>query len=401
MRHVSCCGLILAAIALLIPAAAAADAPLAAAVGGLESRLAGDPAAAGAGPLETARYAAAVVSAALAVFEQSRHLDKPHFARNDGIDGRAGLYNPDNLYSSTLVSDKGIYRIHGRRGSHVMLSLQLLDAYPIVGLGRNLAAINLETLGIRAGDDFEIFLGGPSHGRHWFALPAGTKAVLARQTFEDWSAETPSSLRIDRLDRGAGKVAPDEAARTAADYLLAADRTWNAGYLPRIRQLPVNRIPPPRASDTDAGGLGGQQSVAARYRLTAGQALIITVGRSNAIYQGIQLGNPWFVAPNYIDHQVSLNRSQAAVDADGRIRYVISLSDPGVANWLDPAGFGEGYLFMRWQGLSRPLVAEEAPTVELVTLAELPGRLPAETRQLSAAQRAEQLAQRLSVPIRK
>ena len=401
MRNLSYGCLMLAAVALQIPAAAAADAPLAGAIGGLEARLASDPAAVSAGPLETARYAAALVSAALAVFEQSRHLDKPYFARNDGIDGRAGLYNPDNHYTSALLSDQGSYRIHGRRGSHVMLTLQLLDAYPIVGLGRNLAVINLEAAGIKAGENFELFLGGPPRSGRWFALPAGTKAILARQTFEDWTAETPSTLRIDRLDRGAGKVEPAEAARTAADYVLAADRTWNAGYLPMIRQLPLNRLPPPRASDVGAGGLDGQQSVAARYRLNPDQALVITVGRSNALYQGVQLGNSWFVAPNYIDHQVSLNRSQAAVDADGRIRYVVSLIDPGVANWLDPAGFAEGYLFMRWQGLSRPLSPEEAPTAELVTLAELRDRLPPGTRQLSAAQRAEQLARRMSVPIRK
>lgn len=399
MMDISGVGLFLAASALFVPASMAAETAFSAAVAGLEARLAGDPAATSAGSGATASYAEGLVSAAISVFEQSRHIDKPHFARNDAIDGRAGLYNPDNLYASALLSDKGTYRVYGRRGSHVMLTLQLLDSYPIVGLGRNLAAINLEAIGIGPGEDFEIFFGGAPRSGHWFVLPSGTRAILARQTFEDWTAETPSSLRIDRLDRDAGNVEPDEAGRTAADYLLAADRTWNAGYLPRIRQIPVNRLLPPRASELGSGGLDGQQSVAARYHLMSGQALIITVGRSSARYQGAQLGNSWFVAPNYVDHQVSLNRGQAAADADGRIRYVLSLSDPGVANWLDPAGFAEGYLFMRWQGLSRSLTPEEAPTAELVTLTELHERLPAETRFLSATQRAEQLAKRLMVPI--
>ncbi len=96
--------------------------------------------------------------------------------------------------------------------------------------------------------------------------------------------------------------------------------TWNAGYLPRIRQLPVNRL---------------------------------------------------------------------------------KLADPGVANWLDPAGFAEGYLFLRWQGLAQGPGADEAPSAELTPLAELDRRLPEGTRRVSARQRAAQLAQRLMAPLRK
>ncbi len=80
----------------------------------------------------------------------------------------------------------------------------------------------------------------------------------------------------------------------------------------------------------------------ARYRLAPDEALLVTVERSDARYQGIQLGDPWFVTPNWIDHQASLTRAQAAVDADGRMRLVISLRDPGVANWLDPGGLRGG-----------------------------------------------------------
>jgi hypothetical protein len=139
----------------------------------------------------------------------------------------------------------------------------------------------------------------------------------------------------------------------------------------------------------------------ARYHLGPEQALLITVKKSDARYQGIQLGDPWFVTPNYIDHQTSMTRAQAATDSDGHIRFVISLADPGVANWLDPAGFAEGYLFMRWQGLARDLSTEEAPTAELVTLSELRRRLPPETRWVTPEARAAQLAGRLMAPIRR
>lgn len=379
--------------------AAAQPVSLGAAVQTLEAQLAANPIAASAGEAATARYGTGLVAGALAAYEQSRHLDKPHIGRSDGIDGRAGLYNPDNIYASALLAENGQYRIRGRRGSHAMLTFQILDSYPIVGLGRNLAVVDPDALGIRPGETFEILLGGPPRPGRWFPLPAGARALLVRQTFEDWTRETPSALSIERLDAGAAPIDATVPGASAGDYVLAAARTWNDGYLPMIRKLPVNQLPPPRASDSGSGGLGGQQSVMARYRIEPGQALLITVKKSAARYQGVQLGDPWFVTPNYVDHQVSLTRAQAAVDRDGRLRFVISLTDPGIANWLDPAGFAEGYLFMRWQGLPRPLAADEAPTAQLVDLAELAAHLPPETRRVTPAQRAGQIAQRRRAPI--
>ena len=391
-------GLWLAGAAIAV--AADAKAPLGAAISRLEAALAADSAAAAAGPAATARYAAGIVAAALAVWEQSRHLDRPYFARSASVDGRPGLANPDNVYDSALLDGHGEYRIHGRRGTHAMLTLQILDAYPIVALGRNLAAVDLDAQGVRPGEEFELRLGGAPRPGLWFELPRDARALLVRQSFDDWVHETPTQLAIERLDQGAPAVDVTVPGASAADYVAAADRLWNASYLPKIRQLPVNVLPPPRASDTDAGGLGGQQSVMARYRLAPDEALLITVERSDARYQGIQLGDPWFVTPNWIDHQVSLTRAQAAVDADGRMRLVISLRDPGVANWLDPAGFAEGFVFMRWQGLASPLRTQTAPTAQLLKLAELEAHLLGDTRRVTAAGRAAQLALRQRAPIR-
>ena len=384
-------------VVVVSPIRAHADQTLGETLTAIERDLSTRPEAASAGPAATQRYIAGLVAASLDVFEQSRHLDAPWFGRSAGLDGRPGLFNPDNIYRSALLSGEGIYRISGTRGSHALFTLQILDAYPVVALGKNLVVIDLDALGIRAGEDFSITLGGARAEGHWFALPVSARAVLARQTFNDWSAETPSTLRIERLDTGASPVDAGMPGASAADYLAAASRLWNSGLYARV---PVNVFPPPRPSDTGAGGLGGQQSVMARFRLDAGTALVVTVRRSAARYQGIQVGDPWFVTPNAIDHTASFSAAQAAADDDGYLRFVISDTDPGVANWLDPGDTREGFVFLRWQGLPAPLAAADAPRVEVVPLKELRAHLPAGTQWVNAAGRAAQKASRRTVPVR-
>ena len=86
--------------------------------------------------------------------------------------------------------------------------------------------------------------------------------------------------------------------------------------------------------------------------------MIVTVpaaGPRVAPYQGIQLGSMWYVSLDYINHQTSLTADQARIDPDGRMRFVISERDPGLANWLECTGHRRGYVQIRWQRLARDL----------------------------------------------
>jgi hypothetical protein len=98
--------------------------------------------------------------------------------------------------------------------------------------------------------------------------------------------------------------------------------------------------------------------------------MIVTVPRSDAPYQGIQLGSTWYISLDYINHQTSLTADQARVDPDGKIRFVISERDPGVANWLERTGHDRGYVQIRWQRLSRELGPSDGPVVEVVKVDE-------------------------------
>jgi hypothetical protein len=104
--------------------------------------------------------------------------------------------------------------------------------------------------------------------------------------------------------------------------------------------------------------------------------MIVTVPRSDAPYQGIQLGSMWYISLDYVNHQTSLTADQARIDPDGKIRFVISERNPGLANWLERTGHRRGYVQIRWQRLARDLKPEDGPEVELVRLDELERRLP-------------------------
>jgi hypothetical protein len=103
----------------------------------------------------------------------------------------------------------------------------------------------------------------------------------------------------------------------------------------------------------------------------------------------------WYVSLDYINHQTSLTADQARTDPDGRLRFVISERDPGVANWLECTGHRRGYVQIRWQRLSRDLGPADGPRVEAVPFAGLPHLLPNYQRaRVTPAEHAASIAAR-------
>jgi hypothetical protein len=363
--------------------------------------LASAPAQSPEGRRAAAAYLAGLIDQAWTLASEDALRFEPIFYGSGTLGGRPGLFNPDNVYLTTLLDPAGRYRITGQRGTHAQLILQLLDDPSVVALGQSRGVIDVSALGVAAGEDFELFLGGEQRGGRWFALAPDANSLLVRMTFADWARETPSTLRIERLDTPpphAEDPAHGRLAR-AAQFLDGASALWLDVFIQRLEaSVPVNGVTELRPT---RDGLAGQYSVNGRFDLAEDEALVIEVARSSATYQAIQLGDAWFVTPDWTRHQVSLNHAQARADADGRLRFVIARRDPGVLNWLDTAGNARGYLFMRWQGVAAPLGPEHAPTARLVKLANLRAVLPADTPRTSAEERAAQLSARRHAPSRK
>jgi hypothetical protein len=199
-----------------------------------------------------------------------------------------------------------------------------------------------------------------------------------REVYGDWSAQR-GTLVISRLDT-AGTAPPpltretvEKRYATAGKQLVSRVKTWLQFPQWFYLDIPVNTMVAPRLTP---GGLSTQYSSVGHFDLRPDQALVITVPVSDAPYLGFQLGSLWYISLDYINHQTSLNNTQAQADLDGKVRIVVADQNPGVTNWVETLGHRRGFLQFRWQRVSRQLTDADGPTVELVDFDAVPAALP-------------------------
>jgi hypothetical protein len=314
--------------------------------------------------------------------------DFPYFVQSTGPYTKLGLDNPDTLYFHAYLRDDAEYVVTGTRGTTADLSFQVLKGdYTPVEVPDSLSAFDDRAIPIAEGGDFEFRLGPGQAKPGYFTLGPGSAMLVVREVYSDWSAERRGTLRIHRA--GHEGEAPPPAPSSTTGTATAAKRYAVAGklLLSRLRTFlafpewfylnePVNTLTQPRCTP---GGLATQFSSAGHFELGDDEAMIVAVPaapREIAPYQGIQLGSMWYVSLDYVNHQTSLTADQAVTDPDGRMRFVISERDPGVANWLERTGHSRGYVQLRWQRLTRDLTPADGPAVAVVPFGELPDRLP-------------------------
>ncbi|MGC4935403.1 hypothetical protein ACLQ3C_17185 [Gordonia sp. DT30] len=325
-------------------------------------------------------YLAGSISAILHLV-RTRNLTHPVFVTSTGPYTKMGLDNPDTLYLHADIEPTGTYRVRGRRGTTADLSFQVLrgDYTPDAVPGGD-DAFDDRRLAIEADGTFDITFrpagSAPAPGE--LVLPEGATTLSVREVYSEWSA-TKGAIAIERVDTaGTAPPEPDlerveRRYRTAAKMLTARINTWF--NFPKWFYLdePVNAFTAPRLTP---GGLATQFSSVGHYRLGEDEAMVITVPRSAAPYQGFQLGSMWYISLDYVNHQTSLNSAQAQVDPDGMIRMVLAHRNPGVTNWIETTGRGQGILQFRWQRTDAPITPDLGPSAQVVDFADVAAHLP-------------------------
>ena len=317
--------------------------------------------------LEGLQYLAGGIAACTHLaFDYDR--DHPFLQSGTGPFTKMGLDNPDTLYFGTRVQAGRDYVVTGTRGTTTDLSFQLLGGeYTDDNVPDSETAFDDRQLDVGANGDYE-----------WRFTPAANAQLVIREVYNDWSAQR-GKVAIARADT-AGTAPPpltneliEKRFAVAGKQLVQRIKTWLQFPQWFYMNIPVNTMVAPRLTP---GGLATQYSSAGHFELTPDQALVITLPATDAPYLGFQLGSLWYVSLDYINHQTSLNGTQAQVDADGKIRIVVADRNPGVTNWVETLGHRKGFLQFRWQRVSRELTEADGPTVELVGIDEVAEYLP-------------------------
>jgi hypothetical protein len=317
--------------------------------------------------LEGLQYLAGCIAACTHLaFDYER--DHPFLQSGTGPFTKMGLDNPDTLYFGTRVHAGHDYVVTGRRGTTTDLSFQLLGGeYTDDNVPVSQAAFDDRELEIAEDGSFE-----------YRVRPTSAGQLVMREVYGDWSAQR-GTLAIARLDT-AGTAPPpltretiERRYATAGKQLVSRIKTWLQFPQWFYLNIPVNTMVAPRLTP---GGLSTQYSSAGHFDLQPDQALIITIPVTDAPYLGFQLGSLWYISLDYINHQTSLNNTQAQQDPDGKVRIVVGDQNPGVTNWVETLGHRKGFLQFRWQRVSRELTDADGPTVELVDVDSIPAKLP-------------------------
>ena len=311
---------------------------------------------------------------------------------------RSGIYSPDNISYIAIVNGANEYRITGKRGNSDDLSVQAISGFPGAGTtGLPTATLLHDRIAVGADGTYTIEVATTTRPGNWLASVPDTSLISVREAFNDWSQAVPELLSLETVGRS-GKPATtltNQQLVTAIDAATAAVAEqgpyWRGLWGSMLASLPANRVSAPFPTQ---GGLAGQLSSLSRFDLPPGQALVVSVGMSDARYQGFEVADGFGQSLPYATHQSSLNAVQAHLGSDGRFAFVVSAEDPEVPNWIDTQEHTQGLLFLRWQELSGPLDAADHPTSKVVPLASVRGVLPPDTPTVSPAQRRAQLAQR-------
>ena len=106
---------------------------------------------------------------------------------------------------------------------------------------------------------------------------------------------------------------------------------------------------------------------------------------------------PRFEGPDQQNYVSSLSGHQLPVSSDGSRYYIVAHNDPGFQGWVDTTGLEKGTHAMRFIFRENP-ADDQLPRAEatLVSFADIPQHLPADTPHITPEQRRAQIAIRQS-----
>jgi hypothetical protein len=274
---------------------------------------------------------------------------KPRFVDIVGPYKKWGGDNPDAFYQYAPIDPNRTYRIRGKRGDAVYLSLTVYGG-PDDGRwsDRIVGTINDRDLTFDDEGNFDLVVSPRQHDGAWIKLDPDAVAAITRDYMAVPDSGTRTQWRIEADDP------PSTTRLTDADLArrFRAAKTFVEAQA-QICPLPEGEPntmddPYPVPQQTFGWAAGDAAYAMGRYELAPGQSLELKGRSPDCAFWNMVLWNPFLHTYDYAYERVAINGEQVQYEPDGSWTIVIAPEDPGHPNWVSTQGHRRGYIWFRW-----------------------------------------------------
>lgn len=307
---------------------------------------------------------------------------------------KQGGDNTDALYVGAPINGSHTYRISGHRGSARYFAVTVLEDGDTPWGGKVVGNLIDSDIHVEQDGSFELIVGPDDHPGNFIRTTPGSWRITFRQFFADWENEEPMKARIDCLSDVehnpvlSPQWVQDGLADTAA-WVKESTFFW-ANMLDNWKVRPNDFVSYRQLDTSDIDVTPGGEPLICFWKVPEDEALVIRVRPPNASYWAVEFGNYWWESMDYRYRLCNTNCHHAQLEDNGDLLLVVAHEDPGVPNWLDPSGHGEGYIAVRWIGAD----AYPKPDCLQLPVSQLQAHLADGVKTLSPAERKRQLAAR-------
>jgi hypothetical protein len=275
---------------------------------------------------------------------------RPQFVEIVGPYKKWGGDNADAYYNFAPIDPNRTYRVRGKVGDAVYLSLTVYGgpddgrySERIVG-----TANDRDHFDVAPDGTFEIVLSPDPHEGAWIKLEPDAVAAITRDYLVDpingrraeWHIEAdapPATYREDDADLA---------------RRFRAALTWvreQAKIVPLALGEPNSIDEPYGVPEVTYGWAAGDAAYAMGSFDLGDDEMLVIEGRSpECAFWNMCLWNQFLHTYNYEYERVTINGGQVQYEPDGSWRIVVAARDPGRPNWVSTAGHPRGRIWFRW-----------------------------------------------------
>jgi len=276
--------------------------------------------------------------------------------------------NSDAFYRFAPIDPRRRYRLRGRRGDAVYLSITVYGG-PTDGRWSNriVATLNDRRMEIAPDGSFEVILSATESRGNWIRLEDDAVALVTRDYLIEPKAGVQATWSIESLESAPPPrlTDPDLALRfrRAANFLRDLLAITPLPFDPAKWNTIDEPYPVPQRT---YGWAAGDASYAmGAFQLGDDEVLILEGTSPPCVFWSLCLWNPYMQTYDYRYEQVTINGGQVRYEPDGSWRIAIAVRDPGLPNWVSTAGHPRGRIWFRWF-LPEALPARPAARVEKI-----------------------------------